>query len=70
MLFFAEGASDVADDQPTYPGQDAAYGFDKDDKQSATGAGFKFVKLDAQGTALAADATEWSCTLDERTGLV
>ncbi|HDM8191826.1 TPA: DUF1566 domain-containing protein [Vibrio harveyi] len=70
VLFFAEGASDVADDQPTYPGQDAAYGFDKDDKQSTTGAGFKFVKLDAQGAPLAADATEWSCTLDERTGLV
>ena len=70
VLHFAEGAADVAEVQASYPGQDAEYGFDKEDKQTSTGAGFKFVKLDSQGAALAADATEWACTMDERTGLV
>lgn len=70
VLHFADGAADVAEVQAAYPGQDAEYGFDKEDKQTSTGAGFKFVKLDAQGAALAADATEWACTMDERTGLV
>ncbi|AVF73344.1 DUF1566 domain-containing protein [Vibrio alginolyticus] len=70
VLYFAEGAADVAEVQASYPGQDAEYGFDKEDKQTSTGAGFKFVKLDSQGAALAADATEWACTMDERTGLV
>ncbi|MDW1519899.1 DUF1566 domain-containing protein [Vibrio sp. Vb5032] len=70
VLYFAEGAADVAEVQASYPGQDAEYGFDKEDKQTSTGAGFKFVKLDSQGAALAADATKWACTMDERTGLV
>ncbi|HDM8044263.1 TPA: DUF1566 domain-containing protein [Vibrio campbellii] len=70
VLHFAYGATDVAEVQASYPGQDAEYGFDKEDKQTSTGAGFKFVKLDSQGAALAADATEWACTMDERTGLV
>ena len=70
VLHFADGASDVADAQTDFPGQDAEYGFDKDDLQATTGAGFKFVKLDDKGATLAADATEWSCTLDERTGLI
>ncbi|ELE7131767.1 DUF1566 domain-containing protein [Vibrio harveyi] len=70
VLFFAEGTSGVAKEPLDYPGQDASYGFDKTDKQTTTGSGLKFVKLDAKGTALADDASEWSCTLDERTGLV
>lgn len=70
VLHFAEGAADVAEVQASYPGQDAEYGFDKEDKQTSTGAGFKFVKLDSQGAALTADAKEWACTMDERTGLV
>ncbi|EOX4808906.1 DUF1566 domain-containing protein [Vibrio alginolyticus] len=70
VLYFAEGSADLAEVQASYPGQDAEYGFDKEDKQTSTGAGFKFVKLDSQGAALAADATEWACTMDERTGLV
>ncbi|EPT9253230.1 DUF1566 domain-containing protein [Vibrio alginolyticus] len=70
VLYFAEGAADVVEVQASYPGQDAEYGFDKEDKQTSTGAGFKFVKLDSQGAALAADATKWACTMDERTGLV
>ncbi|MDF2152678.1 DUF1566 domain-containing protein [Vibrio sp. CAU 1672] len=70
VLFFTDGDADVAEVQTSYPGQDAEYGFDKDDRQTATRAGFKFVKLDAQGAILAADATQWACTLDERTGLV
>ncbi|MGI9945925.1 Lcl domain-containing protein [Vibrio hyugaensis] len=70
VLHFSDGAADVAEVQAAYPGQDAEYGFDNEDKQTSTGAGFKFVKLDSQGTALAADATEWACTMDERTGLV
>ena len=70
VLHFADGASDVTDAPSDFPGQDAEYGFDKEDLQTTTGAGFKFVKLDDKGATLAADATEWSCTLDERTGLI
>ena len=70
VLHFADGDTDVAEVQTSYPGQDAEYGFDKEDKQTSTGAGFKFVKLNTQGSVLAEDATEWACTMDERTGLI
>jgi hypothetical protein len=33
-------------------------------------AGFDFTKLDKTGTVLAADATSWSCVLDNHTGLI
>ena len=33
-------------------------------------AGFSFTKLDSQGYALAASATDWSCVLDNTTGLI
>jgi hypothetical protein len=33
-------------------------------------AGFDFTKLDASGSALSADATSWSCVLDNHTGLI
>jgi len=56
--------------QKDYPGQDADFGFDNADKDSNSGKGFKFIKLDAQGTALSDDATEWSCIADKRSGLV
>lgn len=55
---------EVADAPADYPGQDAAYGHDQAD------GGFKFVKLDNNGQALAANAQEWSCVQDERTGLI
>lgn len=70
VLYFADGDSDTTEAPASYPGQDAAYGFDNTDKQAATGAGFKFVKLNSAGEQLDADATEWACTLDQRTGLV
>ena len=70
VLYFTDGDSDIEDVPAAYPGQDAAYGFDNTEKQTTTEAGFKFVKLDSKGTKLSADATEWACTLDERTGLV
>ncbi|OLQ81634.1 hypothetical protein BIT28_04420 [Photobacterium proteolyticum] len=62
-IYFTDGG-DNAVAPSDYPGQDADYGFD------ATDNGFKFVKLDANGQALAEDATEWSCVKDERTGLI
>ncbi|MGY3571811.1 Lcl domain-containing protein [Vibrio paucivorans] len=57
-------SGDSNDSPADYPGQDAEFGFDNTDS------GFKFVKLDSQGEALADDATEWSCVKDERSGLV
>lgn len=56
--------------QKDYPGQDADFGFDNADKDSNSGKGFKFVKLDAQGAELSDDATEWNCIADKRSGLV
>ncbi|MBE3669754.1 DUF1566 domain-containing protein [Vibrio navarrensis] len=69
-LYFTDGDQEVAEAQESYPGQDAEYGLDNSDQQTLTGNGFKFVKLDAKGQTLADDATEWACTLDERSGLV
>ncbi|EKQ5900212.1 DUF1566 domain-containing protein [Vibrio parahaemolyticus] len=72
VLYFtvAKGHSNTATPQELFPGQDAEFGFDKLEKQAATGNGFKFVKLSATGEKLKVDATTWACTLDERTGLV
>jgi len=56
--------------QKDYPGQDADFGFDNVDKDSNSGKGFKFVKLDAKGIELSDDADEWSCIADKRSGLV
>ena len=61
--YFTDGGDNTVASSD-YPGQDADFGFD------ATDNGFKFVKLDANGQALAEDATEWSCVKDERTGLI
>ncbi|MDF5307183.1 DUF1566 domain-containing protein, partial [Vibrio parahaemolyticus] len=66
----AKGNSSTATPQELFPGQDAEFGFDKLEKQAATGNGFKFVKLSATGEKLKVDTTTWACTLDERTGLV
>ncbi|MFB9216470.1 Lcl domain-containing protein [Vibrio sinaloensis] len=61
--YIGDGA--IVDSSPAdFPGQDADYGSDKND------GGFKFVKLDVNGQPLAADATEWSCVQDERSGLI
>ncbi|MCF8002622.1 MAG: DUF1566 domain-containing protein [Chromatiaceae bacterium] len=54
-----------------YPGQDGDYGRDVTDNDPNDGhAGFSFTKLDAEGDPLPADATEWSCVLDNVTGAV
>jgi pimeloyl-ACP methyl ester carboxylesterase len=54
-----------------YPGQDAEYGRDATHNNDSDGhAGFSFTKLDANGNALAASATSWSCVRDNVTGLV
>tara|TARA_Y100001956_G_scaffold74453_1_gene81548 strand:+ start:1432 stop:2859 length:1428 start_codon:yes stop_codon:yes gene_type:complete len=61
--FFADGA--VTEEAPAdYPGQDASFGHDAKD------GGFKFVKLDNNRQELAADAQQWSCVQDQRTGLI
>ncbi len=61
--------------QTDFPGQDAEYGRDA---AAAAGtltkigggrAGFDFTKLDVDGNALPASATEWSCVRDNVTGL-
>ncbi|WP_261905079.1 DUF1566 domain-containing protein [Vibrio fortis] len=71
-LYFSDtdNIQDVQDRPDSFPGQDAEYGFDKTEVNTNTGNGFKFVKLDLKGVALADDATEWSCVLDERSGLI
>ncbi|WP_104401046.1 Lcl domain-containing protein [Vibrio penaeicida] len=70
--FFSDASNteNQTENPSDYPGQDAMYGLDVTDKQTNTGNGFKFKKLDAQGNELADDATEWSCVSDERTGLI
>lgn len=57
--------------QSTLGNQDCLFGRDKDYNDDSNGvAGFVFTKLDAKGTVLKADATEWQCVRDEITGLV
>jgi hypothetical protein len=52
-------------------GQDGAYGRDATAPADGNGhGGFKFVKLDAKGHPLPADATTWRCIADRVTGLV
>ncbi|AXN34406.1 DUF1566 domain-containing protein [Vibrio coralliilyticus] len=63
VTYFTDGG-DSADAPADYAGQDADYGLDKTDS------GFKFTKLNTTGESVAADATDWSCVKDERTGLI
>jgi len=52
-------------------GQDGAYGRDATAPADGNGhGGFKFVKLDAHGDPLPADAPVWRCVADRVTGLV
>jgi len=59
-----------------FEGQDAEYGRDAQaaagtlTKVGAGKSGFDFTKLDANGNALPASATEWVCVKDNHTGLV
>ncbi|MBP8282815.1 MAG: DUF1566 domain-containing protein [Chromatiaceae bacterium] len=54
-----------------WPGQDAQDGRDATQDNDADGhAGFTFTKLDANGNALAASASAWSCVRDNVTGLI
>ncbi len=52
------------------PRQDAEQGHDPGAADANGHAGFRFTKLDAAGRPLPADASEWACVRDERTGLV
>ncbi len=55
----------------TFNGQDCEFGRDAQVADSADGhAGFSFVKLDSNGAPLPASAEQWSCVLDNVTGLV
>ena len=54
-----------------YPDQDAENGRDVTHDNDTDGhAGFAFTKLDANGKALPASATAWSCVRDNVTGLI
>lgn len=54
-----------------YPHQDAKYGRDATHDDDSDGhAGFVFTKLDADGDALPASATDWTCVRDQTTGLI
>ncbi|MBK8639209.1 MAG: DUF1566 domain-containing protein [Chromatiaceae bacterium] len=54
-----------------YPWQDAEEGRDATQDHDADGhAGFAFTKLDANGGALLAGASDWSCVRDNITGLI
>ncbi|WP_281221962.1 DUF1566 domain-containing protein [Photobacterium sanguinicancri] len=66
---FYDGAAFTDIPPAGFPLQDANIGFDATDKNTHSGAGFIFTKLDAKGQALPVDATEWSCVRDERTQL-
>ncbi|WP_028111902.1 DUF1566 domain-containing protein [Ferrimonas kyonanensis] len=66
----SSASEDVIEPQPDYPGQDAEHGLDASDPQGQSKAGFKLVKLDKDGNELAADASEWRCVLDKRSGLM
>ncbi len=72
VKFFSDASNteNQVESPDDYPGQDAAYGLDSTDKQTISGNGFKFVKLDGNGNELADDAPEWSCVSDRRTGLI
>lgn len=71
-LYFtdADDTQDVVDQPDSFPGQDAEYGFDTTEKNAQSGNGFKFIKLDENGQILADEAAQWSCVLDERSGLI
>ena len=58
-------SSNVSAPQDCDQGRDAT-----EDDDSDGHAGFSFTKLDSSGNALAASATEWSCVLDNITGLI
>jgi len=58
-------ASNIAAPQDCHQGRDAILNDDSDGH-----AGFSFTKLDADGNPLPADATSWSCVLDNVTGLI
>lgn len=54
-----------------YPGQDAEFGRDNLLNDDSDGhAGFSFVKLDANGSPLPVEATDWQCIKDNVTGLI
>ncbi|WP_373945625.1 DUF1566 domain-containing protein [Vibrio chagasii] len=65
-----DDTQDVVEVQSSFPGQDAEYGFDKTELNTNTGNGFQFAKLDSDGQVLSDDATQWSCVLDQRSGLI
>ena len=69
----SENCADTVDvDADTIPdGQDADYGRDKTAADDFDGNnGFTFTKLDENGDPLAQSATNWSCVLDNVTGLI
>jgi len=70
--WWADGSTNFLTSEPAgYPGQDASYGRDRTQDNDADGhAGFHYTKLDANGNALPATATTWSCVRDEVSGLV
>ena len=54
-----------------FPGQDADYGLDTAQPEESDGhAGFSYLKLSDTGTELSADAENWSCVKDLKTGLI
>ena len=72
LLTFATNDSfDSTSTIAEFPGQDADYGLDVSQNDNTDGAaGFRYVKLDADGQELAADATSWQCVKDSETNLI
>lgn len=70
--WWADGTTHYLTSEPAgYPGQDASQGRDRFQDNDGDGhAGFSFTKLDANGAALPAGATTWSCVRDNVTGLI
>lgn len=68
QFYSDQGAQARAD--ADYPGQDAEYGLDITAKNGVTGKSFAFIKLDAAGNELEAEASDWSCVKDVYSGLI
>lgn len=69
--YIGESFSSVPCPVSAYPRQDADVGRDATADDDSDGrAGFSFIKVDADGKPLSADATDWSCVKDKVTGLM
>ncbi|MGF1901984.1 DUF1566 domain-containing protein [Aliivibrio sifiae] len=72
VLYFTDENNEhnVATPPLSFPGQDADFGLDKNERDPVQHNGFKFIKLDKNGNKVDISTSEWSCVLDDRSGLI